>query len=147
MINFFLNMKDYPTSLFSLSTWSIFWLDESMGSFWAIFIFCTFLPEHSFMLKSYWWVGWGGVVVAHVIIVSAQSKELGFWFFRLRVRIWGLFEQGIGDLDSGLTTCSTWKPVGTGTRTRTWTRAWQFSFEVWRTTSMRLVFYYASSQN
>ncbi len=23
-------------------------------------------------------VGW---VVAHVIIVSAQSKELGFWFF------------------------------------------------------------------
>ena len=31
------------------------------------------------MLKSYGWVGW----VAHVIIVSAQSKELGFLFFRL----------------------------------------------------------------
>ncbi len=29
------------------------------------------------MLKSW---GWGGVV-AHVIIVSAQSKELGFWDF------------------------------------------------------------------
>ena len=25
--------------------------------------------------------GVGGVVVAHVIIVSAQSKELGFWVF------------------------------------------------------------------
>ncbi len=32
------------------------------------------------MLKSYW-VGWVGGVVAHVIIVSAQSKELGFWVF------------------------------------------------------------------
>ena len=33
------------------------------------------------MVKS---CGWGGGrVVAHVIIVSAQSKELGFWFFRL----------------------------------------------------------------
>ena len=56
------------------------------------------------MLKSYW-VGWW--VVAHVIIVSAQSKELGFWVFStwsdLRVRIWGLLGQGIGDLDSGLT--------------------------------------------
>ena len=31
------------------------------------------------MLKSYR-VGWWGGVVAHVIIVSAQSKELGFWF-------------------------------------------------------------------
>ena len=26
-------------------------------------------------------VGWGGGVVAHVIIVSAQSKELGFLCF------------------------------------------------------------------
>ena len=47
------------------------------------------------------------MVVAHVIIVSAQSKELGFWVFLtwsdLRVRIWGLLGQGIGDLDSGLT--------------------------------------------
>ena len=45
--------------------------------------------------------------MAHVIIVSAQSKELGFWFFQtwsdLRVRIWGLLGHGIGDLDSGLT--------------------------------------------
>ena len=31
------------------------------------------------MLKSWGWVGGG--VVAHVIIVSAQSKELGFWVF------------------------------------------------------------------
>ena len=43
-----------------------------------------------------------------MIIVSAQSKELGFWVFQtwsdLRVRIWGLLgQQGIGDLDSGLT--------------------------------------------
>ena len=67
------------------------------------------------MLKSYW-VGWGGGwggVVAHVIIVSAQSKELGFWVFLtwsdLRVRIWGLLGQGIGDLDSGLTITSTLK--------------------------------------
>ena len=47
------------------------------------------------------------VVVAHVIIVSAQSKELGFWVFQtwsdLRVRILGLLVQVIGDLDSGLT--------------------------------------------
>ena len=58
------------------------------------------------MLKSYWVVVVGRVG-AHVIIVSAQSKELGFWFFStwsdLRVRIWGLLGQGIGDLDSGLT--------------------------------------------
>ena len=26
-------------------------------------------------------LGWWGGVVAHVIIVSAQSKELGFWVF------------------------------------------------------------------
>ena len=58
------------------------------------------------MLKSYGWVGW----VAHVIIVSAQSKELGFGLFRLRVRIWGLLGQGIGDLDSGLTITETYLP-------------------------------------
>ena len=56
------------------------------------------------MLKSYWWVV---VVVAHVIIVSAPVQKLGFWVFStwsdLRVRIWGLLGQGIGDLDSGLT--------------------------------------------
>ena len=38
-----------------------------------------------------WWV-------AHVIIVSAQSKELRFWDF-LDFSIWGLLGQGIGDLD------------------------------------------------
>ena len=32
------------------------------------------------MLKSWGWGGVVGWVVAHVIIVSAQSKELGFWF-------------------------------------------------------------------
>ena len=32
-------------------------------------------------LKVIGWVGWWGGVVAHVIIVSAQSKELGFWVF------------------------------------------------------------------
>ena len=42
LINFFLNMKDYPTSLISLSTWSIFWLDESRVSFWATFTISTF---------------------------------------------------------------------------------------------------------
>ena len=44
---------------------------------------------------------------SYVIIVSAQSKELGTWVFYtwsdLRVRIWGMLGQGIGDLDSGLT--------------------------------------------
>ena len=57
------------------------------------------------MVKSYGWVGGG--VVAHVIIVSAPVQRIGFWFFwtwsDLRVRIWGLLGQGIGDLDSGLT--------------------------------------------
>ena len=53
-------------SLFSLSTWSIFW------------------------------AGW------------VKGIILGTWYFRLgltnlRVRIWGLLGQGIGDLDSGLT--------------------------------------------
>ena len=36
-----------------------FWLDGSRGSFWNTFNFSTFLPEHSFILKSYvrgWWV-------------------------------------------------------------------------------------------
>ena len=44
-----------------------------------------------------------------VIIVSAQSKELGFGVFQtwsdLGVRIWGLLGQGVGVLDSGLTIC------------------------------------------
>ena len=46
--------------------------------------------EHSFMVKSWGWKWAGGYVVseqaamwwvAHVIIVSAQSKELGFLGF------------------------------------------------------------------
>ena len=95
------------------------WMSQG-GHSEQLLLFALFYQSTPSCLKVIGGVGW---VVAHVIIVSAQSKELGFWFFRLRVRIWGLFEQGIGDLDSGLTTCSTWKPVGTGTRTRTWTRA------------------------
>ncbi len=47
-------------SLISLSTWSNF---ESRGSFWAIFTLSTFLPEHSFMLKSWGWVHAGSHVV------------------------------------------------------------------------------------
>ena len=47
------------------------------------------------------------MVVAHVIIVSAPVQIIGFWFFftwsEVRVMIWGLFGQGIGDLDLGLT--------------------------------------------
>ena len=67
-----------------------FGLDESRGSFWATFTFSTFLPEHSFMLKSYR-VGWGGVVVAHVILVSAQVPlvlTLGLWTLGLRTWAW-----------------------------------------------------------
>ena len=63
-------------------------LDETRGSFWVTFTFCTFLPEHSFMLKSW---GWGGGVVAHVIIVSAQVLlilTLGLWTLGLRTRAW-----------------------------------------------------------
>ncbi len=45
-------MKDYHTSLFSLSTWSIFLLDGPRRSFGDTFTITTFLPEHSFMLKS-----------------------------------------------------------------------------------------------
>ena len=35
------------------STWSIFSLDESRGSFWGTFTISTYLPEHSFILKGY----------------------------------------------------------------------------------------------
>ena len=38
--------------------------------------------------------------------VSPSPKNWVFGFFRLRVRIWGLLGQGIGDLDSGLTISS-----------------------------------------
>ena len=61
-----------------------FWLDETRVSFWATFIFSTFLPEHSFMLKSYRWGGWVSGVgwVAHGILVSSQVPSfltLGLW--------------------------------------------------------------------
>ena len=69
-----------------------------------LLFFALFYQSTPSYFKVIGWVGgWGGVV-AHVIIVSAQSKELGFWFFfDLRVRIWGLLGQGIGDFNSGLT--------------------------------------------
>ena len=61
------------------------------------------------MLKSCGWVG--GVVgwwVAHVIIVSAQSKELGFGDFQTWSELLGqdLETVGTGDLDLGLTIIS-----------------------------------------
>ena len=56
-----------------------FWLGESRGSFWDTFTISTFLPEHSFMLKSYRWVGW---VVAHKTLLSAPVP--------IRIGIWGL---------------------------------------------------------
>ena len=43
------------------------------------------------MLKSYGWGGWGGVVVAHVILVSALGPNPSFFLF------WGTFIQ-LGDL-------------------------------------------------
>ena len=36
--------------------------------------------------------------------MEAKTERIGFLvYFRLRVRIWGLLGQGIGDLDLGLT--------------------------------------------
>ena len=35
-----------------------FWMGESRGSLWATFTIGIFLPEHSFMLKSYGWMWW-----------------------------------------------------------------------------------------
>ena len=82
-------------SLILLSSRSIFWLDESRGSFWATFTIRTFLPEHSFMLKSYRWGGW----VAHMILVSAQVPlvltlglwTLGLWTLGLWTWAWQFF--------------------------------------------------------
>ena len=45
------------------------WWVKSRGSICATFTISTFLPEHSFMLKSY---GVGGGLVAHMILGSAQ---------------------------------------------------------------------------
>ena len=61
---FSLNMADYSMSFLLLSS--------------------LFFP--SFMLKSY---GWGGGLVYHEILVSAQGPlNLGFWVWGFRV--WGL---------------------------------------------------------
>ena len=73
------------------------------GHFEQLLFFALFYQSTPSCLK----VG-GWVVVAHVIIVSAQSKELGFGFFRLGLT-----------LDPGFGAC--WDR-GLGT----WTRAWQY---------------------
>ena len=55
------------------------------------------------MLKSWGVVGWGGGVVAHVILVSALGPNPSFFLF------WGTFIQLGGldlDLDQGLTIVS-----------------------------------------
>ena len=46
--------------------------EGGIGSPQDILTNSTFLPEHSFMLKSYRWWG-GGVVVAHKILLSAPA--------------------------------------------------------------------------
>ena len=52
------------------------------------------------MLKSYGWVGWGGVVVvvvAHVILVSAQGPNPSFFFYwGTFIQLGGLFGRGLG---------------------------------------------------
>ena len=55
------------------------------------------------MLKSWGW--WGrGVVVAHVIIVSAPVQRIGFWGFSVSIRTFGsrLGTVGTGDSDLDL---------------------------------------------
>ena len=54
-------------------------LDESMGSFWATFTFSTFLPEHSFMLKSLWF--------DFSVSPSPLVLTLGLWTSGLRTRV------------------------------------------------------------
>ena len=82
-------------SLISLSTW----LDESRGSSWATFIFCTFLPEHSFMLKSWGWWWWGGGPCDYCVSPSPNNWVLVFFWLCLNIglglgtcwdRDWGL---------------------------------------------------------
>ena len=50
-------------------------------------------------------VGWGGVVVAHVILVSAQGPNPFFSFFGgLLFNLGACFDKGLdSDLDQGLT--------------------------------------------
>ena len=69
------------------------------------------------MLKSYGWgggVGWGGVVVAHVILVSAQGPNPSFFLFLGGgnfIRLGGLFGPGLGlGLRPGLDSLSVYRP-------------------------------------
>ena len=66
-------------SLLLLSTRSII-LAGCQGGHSEQLFFALFYQSTTSCLKVVGGVGWGGVV-AHVIIVSAQSKELGFWVF------------------------------------------------------------------
>ena len=76
----------------------------SQGGHSEQLFFCTFLPEHSFILKSWGWVGVGGGPCDYC--VSPSPKNWVFGFFRLGLnlglRIWGLLGQGIGDWGLGL---------------------------------------------
>ena len=79
---------------------SLLLLGWSKGVILSNFYFLHFFTRallHALKLGVGWWV-------AHMSIVSAQSKELGFWVFLDLV--WPQSQdlgQGIGDLDSGLT--------------------------------------------
>ena len=57
------------------------WMSQGGHSERATFTISTLLPEHSFMIKSYQW--WGGGLVAHVILVSAQVLWVLTWGFGL----------------------------------------------------------------
>ena len=80
-------------SLILLSTYSIFWLDESRGSFLATFTISTFLPEHSFMLKSYGWGGgwwWPMWLLCQPKSFCSWPWDFGLWDFGLGLdnRVW-----------------------------------------------------------
>ena len=107
---FFSIMVDFPRSLLLMSTWKLFVLSKSGGSFQNFFTKGIFLSEVSFIEKSYRWVV-GGVCrrlcvdvqaamwVAHCIIKSPQvpCTSIGdFWGL-------GLIGTCIWDLDLGLT--------------------------------------------
>ena len=106
LLKVLLKHVELPHVLDLLSTWSFFWLDESRGSFGDIFTISTFLPEHSFMLKSYQVGGVGG---PSDFSVSPWSK---FFYFPFSENFYST---------SGPVWAWTW------TLTRTWTGAWQFS--------------------
>ena len=80
MITFFLNLKDYLDDLDVQQINLLCWTGCGYHSetFLLLALFYQSTPS--------WLKVRGGVVVgcvAHVIIVSAQSKELGFWVLRL----------------------------------------------------------------